>query len=250
MKFKMLISLISLFGLIIISCSSHDTVKVTNFEPLGEVKNLTTFTIEFSDDLAPKDTLNKWLDDEFIEFEPKIVGKFKWTSPSTLIFSPDIPLQSIQSYRARLTNKVLFNKKMILDGEEYEFNTPNFTATKAEFFWAHVPNEKFKVNVKANIFFNYAVNPNMLRDYLRIEREGNPVTNFQIVSENTSDIIAVSIGDVAQTNEEQEYKITVLKGLISVEGKKATIEEKDLEYDLPPITQLAIYGVTAGFDGQ
>jgi alpha-2-macroglobulin len=250
MKFKMLISLISLFGLIIISCSSHDTVKVTNFEPLGEVKNLTTFTIEFSDDLAPKDTLNKWLDDEFIEFEPKIVGKFKWTSPSTLIFSPDIPLQSIQSYRARLTNKVLFNKKMILDGEEYEFNTPNFTATKAEFFWAHVPNEKFKVNVKANIFFNYAVNPNMLRDYLRIEREGNPVTNFQIVSENTSDIIAVSIGDVAQTNEEQEYKITVLKGLISVEGKKATIEEKEFEYDLPPITQLAIYGVTAGFDGQ
>lgn len=249
MKFKMFIPVISLLGLIALSCSSQNTVRVTNFEPLGEVKNLTTFTIEFSEELAPADTLDKWLDDEFIQFEPKIVGKFKWTSPSTLIFSPDIPLQSIQSYKARVTNKVLFNKKVELSEEEYEFNTSNFTATKAEFFWAHVPNEKFKVNVKANIFFNYPVNPNMLKDYLRIEREGNPVTNFQIVSENASDIIAISIGDAAQTNEEQEYKITVLKGLLSVEGKKATIEEKEFEYDLPPITQLVIYGVTAGFDG-
>ena len=235
--------------LFIISCGSQNTVKVISFDPVGEVKSLTTFSVEFTDELAPTDTLNLWLDDEFIQFEPKIVGKFKWTSPTTLMFSPDIPLQPIQSYTARITNKVLFNKKVELDQDSYQFNTSKFSATKAEFFWAHIPNEKFKVNVKANLFFNYDVNPGMLKDFLKIEREGTEIKDFQIASEEASNIIAISIGNIEQSNEDQEYTITVKRGLLSVAGKEATVEDKEFDYELPPITQLAIYGVTAGFDG-
>jgi alpha-2-macroglobulin len=250
MKTKIILASAFSFLLFILSCSSQNTVKVTAFEPTGEVKNLTTFTVEFSQDLAPADSLNKWLDDEFIQFEPKIVGKFKWTSERTLIFSPDIPLEPIQKYSARITNKILFNKKLSLDEDTYVFNTAKFGAYKAEYFWSHIPNEKFKVSVKANIYFNYSVNPDMLKDFLKVESEGKEIKDFQILTENTSDIIAISIGNVDQTNEKQEYKITVKKGLMSVAGKEATGEDKEFKYDLSPITQLTIYGVNAGFDGQ
>jgi hypothetical protein len=75
---------------------------VESFSPTGEVQNLTNFTIEFSEDLAPADVQDKWLDEEFVTFTPAIQGKFKWTSPSTLIFSPDAPLDPMQSYEQQL----------------------------------------------------------------------------------------------------------------------------------------------------
>ncbi len=78
--------------------------------PQGKVQNLTTFTIEFSENLAPADVQDKWLTDQFVTFEPKIEGKFKWVSGNTLIFSPDYPLQAIQDYKAKVTDKVLFKR--------------------------------------------------------------------------------------------------------------------------------------------
>ena len=160
--------------LILASCSSN-SVSVVNFNPQGEIKNLSTFTVEFSENLAPQEMQDKWLDDEFVKFEPKIEGKFKWTSANTLIFSPDVPLQPIQSYKAEITNKVLFDKKFSLDSDTYEFRTPDFDAVKAEFFYTHIPHEQYKVSIKANIYFNYAVNPEMLKDYLSFERDGEEI---------------------------------------------------------------------------
>ena len=61
---------------IISGCGLFNDVKVNDFSPSEEVNKLTTFTIEFSKDLAPADVQNKWLTDEFIEFKPKIEWKF------------------------------------------------------------------------------------------------------------------------------------------------------------------------------
>ncbi len=98
-----LINLSLIFSLVLlISCGPGNTVEVESFSPTGEVQNLTNFTIEFSEDLAPVDIQDKWLDDEFVTFTPSIQGKYKWTSPSTLVFSPDAPLDPMQSYKAAI----------------------------------------------------------------------------------------------------------------------------------------------------
>jgi len=52
-------------------CGTDNTVTVEEFSPQGEVANLTTFSIEFSENLAPADTLDKWLTEEFVKFELK-----------------------------------------------------------------------------------------------------------------------------------------------------------------------------------
>jgi uncharacterized protein YfaS (alpha-2-macroglobulin family) len=239
-----------LLSIFILSCGTGSGVKVVSFSPVGKVGQLTTFTIEFSENLAPLEKLFQWLDDEFIEFEPKIPGKFKWNSANTLIFSPDQPLLPIQLYKAKITNRVLFDSKLSYDFDKYEFETPAFEVTKAEFYWSHIPNDKFKVSVKANLSFNYAVNPGMLKEYLSIERDGTPVTNFQIISESSSEVIALSIGDLQQTDKEQKYLITVKSGLMSIVGKTGLEDTREFEYNLPPITKLAITDVSSGFDGE
>ncbi len=245
MKRNLLFFLISALTVMFYACSGSG-VRVTRFSPQGEIKNLTTFKVEFSENLAPQSAQDKWVDDEYITFEPKIEGKFKWTSGNTLIFSPDVPLQPIQSYKAEVTDKVLFGRDVSLKSYTYEFRTQDFDVTKVDFFWTHIPNEQYQIGIKANIYFNYPVNPGMLKDYLSFNKDGEALSNFNIMSDKASDIIAVDLGNIQQTDKEQQLSVAVKKGLMSVIGKKGLEDNREFKYKLPPLTRLAITGVTSG----
>jgi len=245
--YKLILTVLS--AQLIISCGPGNTVKVNSFSPSGEVEKLTNIVVEFSEDLAPPDVLDKWLDDQFINFEPPINGKYKWTNASTLVFSPDSPLEPIQGYSATINHSVLFDKKFSPDFEEYNFHTPYFDVIKVDFFWTNIPYQNYKLSVQANIHFNYPVDPKTLREFLEVKRAGAVVTDFQIVSEQSADVIAINFGEVQQTDKEQVFSVTVKQNFISAIGKDGLKDTRSFDVKLPPITRLAITNVTAGFDG-
>ena len=238
-----------LFLSYLIGCGPSNTVEITNFTPQGNVERLTTFTIEFSKDVAPADIQNKWVTDEYVAFEPKIEGKFKWINSKTLIFSPDYPLEPIQSYTARVTDKVLFDTKYTSNFGTYKFHTPDFDIAKADFFWTQIPNQSYKISVQSNLYFNYAVDPGEIRNYLEVYKDNEPVIDFKIVSNAPSEVIAVNFGEISQTEKEQNLKVVINKGLQSVLGRKPLQVERAFSQKLPPITKLAITSVSSGFDG-
>ena len=240
-------SLILILILLILSCSSKDTVIIKSFTPTGETEKNTNFLIEFSHELAPAELIGEWLTDEFIQFEPKIMGKYKWIDSKTLQFSPDYSLESMQDYKAKITEKVLYDKKLSTDFDSYSFNTPNFDATKAEFFWTQIPHKSYTTTIQANIYFNYPVLPNELNSFLKIKNRGEEITDFEIVTTSASDIIAINLGEFKQTNEEQKIEIEILKGLNSVLGKKALEENKVFDYELSKITKMDVLSVNSGF---
>ena len=235
--------------LLLFGCGPSNTVKVEYFSPQGEVEKLTNFVIEFSEDLAPAEFHDKWLDEEFVTFSPPISGKFKWTSASTLVFSPDASLEPIQSYYATVNENVLFNTKFSPDFEEYNFHTPYFDVTKVDFFWTNIPYQNFTLSVQANIHFNYPVDPKSLKNFLEVKRTGAVITDYKIMSEQSAEVIALNFGEVKQTDKEQKFSIRIKENLLSVIGKEGLKESRDFDINLPPITKLAITNVTAGFDG-
>lgn len=235
-------------AIILQSCGGGTSVSVDEFSPLGEVENLTTFTVEFSENLAPVDSQNVWLEDEFIKFDPPIQGKFKWISPSELIFSPDQPLDPIQQYTAEITDKVLFGKDLTTDFESYTFHTPFFDVVSVEFFWNNLENEYYTLIVQANITFNYEVSPAELKEYLQVEADGDEITDFTIQNTKPSNVIAINFGKVKQSEKLQEFEVTVREGLESILGKEPLAESRTFEESLPPITQLAITGVASGYE--
>ncbi|MFO7445213.1 MAG: MG2 domain-containing protein [Ignavibacteriaceae bacterium] len=249
MQYLKIWSLILILPLLFFRCSSGNSVSIERFSPEGEVSANSIFTIEFSENLAPSDVIDKWLNDEFIVFEPAIKGKFKWTARNKLIFSPDFPLQPIQAYKAEVTDKVLFKSGLSSDFEEYEFHTPDFDVTSVEFFWNQIPYQSYKISVQANIHFTYPVPPEKLKEYLVVKRDGGEVNNYIIHTESPSEVIAISFGEINQKKEEQDLSVTVKEGLISALGKKPLQNNRTFEEDLPPITELAITGVSSGFDG-
>ena len=246
---RYLFSFLSLVLFLFASCGPSNTVKIDSFSPQGKVEKLTNFVIEFSEDLAPADVLDRWLDEEFVTFSPQIAGKFKWTSASTLVFSPDAPLEPIQAYSVTVNRSVLFNTGFSPDFEEYSFHTPYFDVTKVDFFWTNIPYQSYKLSVQANIHFNYPVDPKKMKDFLEVKRVGAEVTDYQIVSEQSSDVIAVNFGEIQQTDKKQNFSVKIKENLLSVLGKEGLKESREFNTDLPPITRLAITNVAAGFDG-
>lgn len=235
--------------LVLISCSTGNEVNV-KFYPEGNVQRLSTFMIDFNKELAPPDKIDIWLDDEFIKFTPPITGKFKWLTSKSLLFTPEVLLEPIQEYKAEVTAKVLFNKPLTLDETEFKFRTADFDLLKVDYFWRRVPNEKNTLTVQANVHFNYPVNPDQLKNHLLITKQGKKITDFNIVSDKSAEIIAVNLGNIPQTLEKQELSIIVKSGLKSIYGKKPLHEDQAFRYELEPISKLAITNVYSGYEGK
>lgn len=237
------------FLFFIFACGPGNTVKIESFTPTGEVQNLTNFTVTFTNDLAPVEIQDKWLDDEYITFTPAIQGKFKWASARTLVFSPDAPLDPMQAYKVVINKKVLFDTELSPSFEEFSFHTPYFDVTKADFFWTNIPYQDYKLSVQANIYFNYPVDPKLLKDFIEVKRAGAVHNNINIVTEQISDVIAINFGEIQQVDKEQIFSIKVLEKFVSALGKTGLKESRTFEVKLPPVTELAITKVTAGYDG-
>ncbi|MBI1932252.1 MAG: alpha-2-macroglobulin family protein [Ignavibacteriales bacterium] len=246
---KILKVIFYVIAVLIYSCSSQNSVRVVEFSPKGEIDKATNFTVEFSQDLAPTDKIGEWLSEEFISFEPKINGKFKWLDARTLQFSPDFTLTAMQNYTAKITNKVLFNKNLSTDFETFNFNTPKFDVTKAEFFWTQIPHRSYVTSIQTNLHFNYPVQPQELSSFLEISIGENKVQNFEIATTSTSNIISINLGEIKQTTEDQNISVEIKKGLKSILGKEGLTENRNFDYELSKITKLDITDVVSGFDG-
>ncbi len=237
------------FLLFLASCSGGG-VSITAFSPTGEVEEYTTFEVEFSEALAPEDKLGEWFDGDYIEFEPTVSGKYKWDAPNKLLFSPDTPLKPGQDYTAKVTDKVLANTDKKGSFESVNFHTEYFDAVRVEFFWTQIPHSEFKVSVRANLYFNYEVDPKAINDYLEVEKAGEAVKNFTVVTTEPDKIIAVDFGEVQQTEKFQEFKIKIKSGLASIATERPMSEAREYDVKLDPLTRLAVTNVSSGYDGQ
>ncbi len=245
---KLGLSIVSLFTLLLlVSCGTSNEVGVS-FSPTGEVKNLVTFEIKFDENVADPDLLNQWSDVDYVKFEPEIEGKFKWIDERTLIFSPDVALAPIQKYTAKITERALFESRYSLPTETFSFETASFDVKKVDFFWTKIPNRDHVLSIQANIHFNYPVNPDQLKQFVEV-KIGDREIDFSIENDQSQDILAINLGEVEQIEKEQELVLIVENGLSSIYGKEPLADTRDFNYDLPPITRLAITGVHSGFNG-
>lgn len=232
------------------SCSNN-VLRVTKFSPSGEVDNQQSFVFTFNQDVAPKKDMDKWLKGDYVQFEPKIEGRYKWVTPNTLIFSPSYGMSAGQSYKAYFNKEALLSdapSSMQARFNTLSFKTPDFAVQKADIFWTPIEKTDFQLTTQANLHFNYKVDPKELREYLTVFRGNEEMKTFTIVTEKPDEVIALDFGKMKQSNEEQTFKITIRKGLNSI--LKKTPLQADIAYSvkLPPIQKLAISDATASMN--
>src|SRR5687768_2000611 len=124
-------------GAIFLSSCKKNSISLSFTNAKGEVPQLTNLVFRFDHALATDSMLNAWDSTDYISFEPKIPGRFRWESPDELVFSPSEPLSPATTYKAKIRSSALrFTRyNSVKNGNNLSFHTPDLTLDDSRITW-------------------------------------------------------------------------------------------------------------------
>lgn len=242
-----LVPLIAAGAIFLSSCKKNAvTISFTNAK--GEVPQLGNLVFRFSNSLAKDSMLNAWDSTDYISFEPKIAGKFRWQSPDELVFSPSQPLNPATTYKAKVKSAVLKYSKYnsVKNGDKISFHTPNLTLDNSQVIWVGESNTSAIPQV--DLFFNYRVNPEDLKGKLNIEVDGKKA-NFNMITISPDNKISLRINGLKAEDKDADAKVSIAKGLKPEKGNTSTEDAISNTITIPSPYVLTVQNVESEHDG-
>ncbi|NIP43187.1 MAG: hypothetical protein GWO41_06055, partial [candidate division Zixibacteria bacterium] len=203
-------------------------VEVSNFSPRGEMDLRTNFTIEFSRDMVPDDSLDLPVLNPPLEIEPQISGLARWIDNDILRFYPDNPLIPATSYEFRIkSDKVYLYGNRINEDEVFKVNTAPLRVLEVQSYTTTAPESPGQVRININMEFNYAVDPDVLKPKVSIDGEREAVKeqlDFKVGSVNmdpeaspdnpgADTYIKIVTEPVKLSENRQSYRLRIDEGL-------------------------------------
>jgi alpha-2-macroglobulin len=242
-----LVPLIAAGAIFLSSCKKNEiTLSFTNAK--GEVPQLGNLIFRFSSTLAKDSMLNAWDSTDYISFEPKIAGKFRWQSPDELVFSPSQPLNPATTYKAKVKSAVFkFSKyNSVKNGDKITFHTPDLTLDNSQIIW--IGETSTSAVPQVDLIFNYRVNPEDLKSKLNIEIEGKKA-DFSMITISPDNKISVRINGLKAEDKDIDAKVSIEKGLKPEKGNTATADAIVSSLTIPSPYVLNIQNVESEHDG-
>lgn len=234
---------------LLISCNKN-AVKLSETNAKGEVPPLGNLVFRFSKQLMPDSLLNRWDSIPYVEFEPKITGRFRWEHGDELIFSPSAPLTAATSYTASISSEVLafskFNKVTVED--QLEFHTPDLQLENSNITWVLQDDAKNKAVPQVDLYFNYTVSPAVLKDKLEVTVDGEK-KDFTVQTINNDKKVSIRLLQVKAEDKDYNTVVTLAKGLVPDGGKNGTKEPIEEKFTIPSPYNLTISNVESRHDG-
>lgn len=233
------------------SCSSFNEVRVagTNFtEEVGQSQNL-VFT--FNKDLVSNAELNNWDSTQYVTFEPAVRGKFKWTAPNELVFSPVAGFGAATSYKAQLTEliteKTDKDKKYAVSKDPIAFHTPYLQLVETESWWT-LSQESGRQEARLRLNFNYPVNSQNVAEKLKI-KSGNQVMDYRVLpSQNESSVMLALANAGKADNNEIPVSIAIDKGVKVQNTAYSSQEPLSRTVSIPSPLHLEVIDIKTGFE--
>jgi uncharacterized protein YfaS (alpha-2-macroglobulin family) len=228
---------------------NRNAVKLADTNAKGEIQPLQNLVFRFNKQLVPDSLLNRWDSTGYVEFEPKIRGRFRWEHGDELIFSPAESLAPATTYKASIGKEVLaFSKygSVATDGS-LEFHTPNLQLENSNITWV-LDDADNKAIPQVDLYFNYTVTPTSLKEKLNITVDGNK-KDYSLQTINNDKKISLRILNVKAEDRDYNTAVTLEKGLLPEGGKNATKESIEEKFSIPSPYTLAITAVESRHDG-
>jgi hypothetical protein len=237
-------------GTIFLSACKRNAITLDFTNAKGEVPLLGNLIFRFNQSLVHDSMMNTWDSTDYVSFEPKIPGKFRWESPDQLVFSPSQPLMPATSYKADIKNAVLkFSKYNTVKGADgISFHTPDLTLDNARAIWLLQGESSTSALPQIDLAFNYRINPNDLKEKLKIEVDGQK-TDYTLVTMSPDNNISLRIINLKMQDKDYETKLTIDKGLTPESGHNSTEEPIVSSLTIPSPYVLTIQGLQAEHDG-
>jgi alpha-2-macroglobulin len=87
-------------GIIFLYGCNRQAVALDYTNAKEEVPQLGNLVFRFNKPLVKDSMLDRWDSTEYVSFEPKIPGRFRWEHGDELVFSPARPLAPATTYKA------------------------------------------------------------------------------------------------------------------------------------------------------
>lgn len=237
-----------LCGVVFLSCN-RNTVTLSFTNARGEVPRLGNLSFRFSKSLYPDSLLDRWDSTDYISFEPRIPGRFRWKGPEELVFSPSASLAPATTYKARLNKALLhYSAASGLEAEPVTFHTAPLQLLDAQVTWVERADGGRSAVPQINLQFNYPVKTEELQKNLTLQVEGKKA-DYALQSTGVSQSVTLQL--LGFRLEDRSYAAAVLlgKGLRPVNGSDATQEDTRLSLSLPSPYVLSIGNVESEHDG-
>jgi uncharacterized protein YfaS (alpha-2-macroglobulin family) len=247
MRIKHLAATTLVLALFLSACKKN-AISLSFTNAKGEVPELGNLVFRFNHSLAKDSMLNAWDSADYISFEPAIPGRFRWESPDQLVFSPAQPLKPATTYKAKIKNAVLkyskYNK--VEGGDKISFHTPDLTLDNSQVMW--IGESSTTAVPQLDLFFNYRIKPEDLKDKLTIEVEGKK-SDFNLVTQSPDNRITVRLAGIKTEDKDLDVKLTVDKGLKPEAGNNSTNEAIRSSLTIPSPYVLMIQHIESQHDG-
>lgn len=235
-------------GTIFLFACNKNVVSLSYTNAKGEVPVLGNLIFRFNQSMVKDSMLNAWDSTDYVSFEPAIKGKFRWESPDQLVFSPSQSLSPATSYKAKIKNTVLKFSKYndVKDGDKIDFHTPDLTLDNSQIIW--IGETSTSAVPQVDLFFNYRINPQELKDKLKIEVEGKTM-DFNLVTVSPDSKVSIRINGLKNEDKDFNAEITIDKGLKPEAGNNAIAEPITASFTVPSPYVLTIQNVESQHDG-
>ncbi|THU32019.1 alpha-2-macroglobulin family protein [Niastella caeni] len=249
---KPLIALVTIgvLALTVIAACNRSAVSLSYTNAKGEVQSLGNLVFRFDKSLVPDSLLNQWDSTEYISFEPKIQGRFRWEHPDELVFSPAQPLSPATSYQATLRGDLLDHSKYgkLDKDDEINFFTPYLALDNTNVTWMLPDQHSTTAYPQVDLYFNYAISPAVIKDKMQLQLGGKPL-KYNIITEGNDSRISLRVTGLKLEDKDLEAKVSFDKGLVPDGGVNGTKEAIENKVFIPSPYNLTINDVHAEHDG-
>ncbi|NIJ51194.1 alpha-2-macroglobulin family protein [Dyadobacter arcticus] len=251
-----LISSTSIFCLLFVSwllnsCSTLNEIRIAGTNFTDEISQSQNLVFTFNKDLVSNAELNSWDSTQYVRFEPAVKGKFKWTAPNELIFSPIAGFSAATAYKAQLTNflteKADKEKKLDVSKDPIDFHTPYLQLTTIESWWA-LSQESNRQEARLRLTFNYPVDQQNVAEKLKV-MEADKSLNYKILPSTDEESIVISIENTGKAdNNPVPLSIAIEKGLKIPNTAYTSQEALTKTTSLPSPLHLEVVDIQTGFE--
>jgi uncharacterized protein YfaS (alpha-2-macroglobulin family) len=234
---------------IFLSSCKRNYVALDYTNAKGEVAQLSNLVFRFNKSLYPDSLINNWDSADYVSFEPKINGRFRWNGPDELVFSPVQPLLPATNYKATIKDDVLrYSKFNNVKDDEVNFYTAPLQLDDAQVTWVIADQSRHFAVPQINLRFNYPVKVDDLKDKFKIDVEGVK-TDFVIQNVGTTKTVAIRLNGFKAEDKNYEAEITIDKGLKPEKGENSTKDPIKTVLSIPSPYVLNINNVESEHDG-
>ena len=238
-KICVIASLILIFN----SCNHLPEVGIKSLGFGDEIEVLQNLFFEFDEELMFDGDLNKWESTPYLDFEPKIEGKFKWIGKKELVFSPSKPMQFSKEYKAKLSENLLKRKKGkigIDKNETIKFHTPYLKVKDAQMYFAK--NKQNQREARVLLELNGKFDSHNIKDEIMIF-DGDKKLDYKIApAENSANLVLALTEFPSDIKGEITTKIKA-----NADNSQKFKDDEEIYFDYLPAEKLEILKMQTSF---